>query len=225
MLTAGYYGADSVLQAFGLNDAWGAWGAAEEFLNHALVPWLKPPVYLIDVDTRDEALQYAAGGFHASVERGLAGGCTVDPTNWGRELLHRGYRSGGRDIVSCGGGLGRADLRQRWNDVAKMYFDAWNTAKIATPSQTVALLRQANTSADNAYGVENRAAREQGLPPVMPPRDPRTPAAPAEAAGAASKPRRVWPWLVGGAFAAVALTGVAIYAGRRAEGPLLRKGM
>lgn len=155
-------------------------------LDQSLVPWLKPPVYLADVDTPAEALQYAAGGFHVAVARAKAGGCSEDPTTWGRVFLAAGYAKKSDPGTPCGA-LNVESIRSRWQAVAGQYRDAYGLAQAQGYNAAVRnALQQANVAADGVYGAESAEARGRGLPPVVPPRDPRIPAAP-EAAGARPK--------------------------------------
>jgi hypothetical protein len=161
----------------------GSFGADASPLAQTTVPWRKPPVYLADVDTQNEALDYAAGGFHVSVARGQAGGCTDDPTTWGKKFLAaKGVN------VPCAG-LGRPEIATAWISVAQRYLNAWKLALGGYSSAVYDALRQANVASDGVYAMESAAAKEKGLPPVAPPRDPRTGGA--EAAGTS---RRVSPW-------------------------------
>ena len=155
------------------------------FGQAAALPWRKPPVYLADVDTAAEALDYAAGGWHVSIARGAAGGCTDDPTTWGRAFLAAGYKKKADPGVPCSA-LGRDDIRQAWVRPAELYAAAYQAAGAGYSTAVYDALARANRAADAVYAMESAAAQSRGLPPVEPPRDPRT-AAP-EAAGA--RPRR-----------------------------------
>lgn len=127
-------------------------------LNHGLVPFRSMPVFLRQVDTMAEVLDYAAGGFHVAVARGLAGGAADSSVSFGKALL------GGRAAISPQKPLNRADLVPLWTAAAVAYRTVFDEAN-AGPGFFVPLvdkLREANSLADRAYAAEG----------IAPPRDP-----------------------------------------------------
>ncbi len=125
-------------------------------LKHSLVPFRRRARYLRLVGTKSQALNYAAGGFHVSVTRGLAGGCADPSAN---------FADGGTKTGACVAPLGRGDLRSKWSNAAQAYLQAFNSAQQgALVEQVKQLLRTANGLASQAYAAE-------GVPP---PRDPVT---------------------------------------------------
>lgn len=123
-------------------------------LNQALVPYTPRASYLRLVDTKAEAVNYAANGFHVCVTRGLAGGCRDGAVN-----------IKGTGPSSCSQPLGRADLKSAWSQAAEAYLGAYQAVVGgANPSSIVPMLAQANAVADAAYAKEG----------VEPPRDPKT---------------------------------------------------
>lgn len=123
------------------------------YLNHALVPWRSAPVYLRLVNSQSRALNYAAGGFHVAVSRGVPGGC-------GDSAASTPTGSAG----GCLSPLGRRELGEEWSTVAQKYKAAYEAAKRGFTPAVLLQLREANGSADRVYGLEN----------VPPPRDPIT---------------------------------------------------
>lgn len=123
------------------------------FLNHALTPFRKAPVYIRFVNTQSKALDYAAGGFHVAVTRGQSGGCgdAADSIPTGT-------------AGKCKSPFGRQALGSEWAGVAAMYSNAYALIKSRFGSGSLQLLRDANAAADRVYGLEN----------VPPPRDPLT---------------------------------------------------
>jgi hypothetical protein len=125
-------------------------------LDHSLVPFRSRARYLRLVATLPHALDYAAGGFHVSVTRGLCGGA-ADPAV--------GFAAGGTKAGACAAPLNRDDLRQLWSNAAQAYHDAYSAIIDGHPLDRVkVLLHEANLLADKAYAGEN----------VEPPRDPKT---------------------------------------------------
>ncbi|UCC72064.1 MAG: hypothetical protein JSV86_17100 [Gemmatimonadota bacterium] len=128
----------------------------EEYLDHSLAPFRGTPRYLRLVSTNRHVLDYAAGGFHVSVARGLAGGC-ADPS--------AGFAAGGTRAGVCAEPLDRADLRTLWAKAAQAYLEIYNLALDGHPvDRNKALLLAANDLADRAYAAEG----------IDPPRDPMT---------------------------------------------------
>lgn len=124
------------------------------FLNHALVPFRRAPVYLRLVSTKSRALDYAAGGFHVSVTRGAGGGC-YDPAT----SIPTGTAG------KCASPIGRQELGNEWATVAEKYKRAFESvSSLGLTPGTRTMLMEANASADRVYGMEN----------VPPPRDPVT---------------------------------------------------
>jgi len=125
-------------------------------LNHQLVPFRSRARYLRLVKTLSHALDYAAGGFHVSVTRGLCGGA-ADPAH--------DFAAGGTKAGACQAPLGRDDLRVKWREAAAAYRLAFNAAQQGQlVEQVKQLLTTANALANQAYAGEN----------VEPPRDPVT---------------------------------------------------
>jgi len=122
-------------------------------LNHALVPFRRRAVFLRLVTSRARAADYAAGGFHVSVARGLAGGCS-DPAH---DFLDGGTRDG-----TCLVPLNREDVKAAWATAAALYLEAFSMSATAEVKATVAKLHAANLAADAAYRLEG----------VTPPADP-----------------------------------------------------
>jgi hypothetical protein len=130
--------------------------ARRDVLDHSLVPFRSRARFLRLVKTIRHAKDYAAGGFHVSVTRGLCGGA-ADPAS--------GFAGGGTRAGACVAPLGRDDIRTAWRKSAQAYLNAFNQAQQgALVDQVKQLLRTANLLADQAYGLEK----------VDPPRDPVT---------------------------------------------------
>lgn len=124
-------------------------------LDHALVPFRSAATYLRLVTTPSQALDYAAGGFHVSVDRGLAGGCT-DP--W---TIHKG----GTTAVACATPRNSASARAMWTSAAQKYLAVYTLAQQGGGLDVVKQgLNDANLLANNAYGQEG----------ITPPVDPET---------------------------------------------------
>lgn len=127
-------------------------------LSHDLVPFRRSPVFLRLVSTMNRAADYAAGGFHVSVDRGQAGGCR-DPFS-----IHASGTKGAR----CLQPLNRADIRAAWSRAAGMYREAFFATTglvVGGPrslSEVRGMLNAANIAADEAFGLEG----------IEPPRDP-----------------------------------------------------
>ena len=156
-------------------------------LDHSLVPFHGRPRYLRLVSTYTHARDYAAGGFHVSVDRGLAGGCK-DPWE-----IH----DSGTHAAACKDPRDREDIRQLWTSAAGVYLSAYDATQIATRlplEQIKAMLRQANELASAAYMAEG----------IEPPRDPQT-----LAFEPVATKRRWWP-LVGGSTLAAGLLGLGL---------------
>lgn len=133
-------------------------------LDHTRVPFRGTPRFLRLVSTLNQAADYAAGGFHVSVDRGLSGGCK-DPFT-----IHASGTKG----VTCQLPLNRADSRAAWSTAASLYHDAFfATTDLGVGRQPLsvvkAMLRDANLAADRAFALEG----------IEPPRDP-GPALPGE---------------------------------------------
>jgi hypothetical protein len=128
-----------------------------EVLNHALVPFRARPVFLRLVKKRSQALDYAAGGFHVSVTRGLAGGCRDSSA---------GFASSGTKAGSCSQPINSDEIRALWVRAAEAYKLVFDMGSDATVNVAVFKenLAAANALADVAYGAEG----------VEPPRDPQT---------------------------------------------------
>lgn len=138
---------------------------ADELLDHDRVPFRSTPVFLRLVNSLNRAADYAAGGFHVCVDRGLSGGCK-DPFT-----IHASGTKG----VTCKQPMNRPDARAAWSAAASAYKDAFfSTTDLSTtgrqPLATVkAMLGAANALADKAFAIEG----------IAPPRDP-GPSAPGE---------------------------------------------
>lgn len=139
-------------------------------IDHALVPFTPItsvnngwPVYISQTDTRGEVVNYAAGGFHTSVSRGIAGGCQ-DP-DWVVKPTGVTWVSGPK---ACATPKNNPDIAAAWEKAAAKYREVYEAVNaVAKPSSAeidafVLGLRNANWLADIAYGLEN----------VPPPRDP-----------------------------------------------------
>jgi hypothetical protein len=125
-------------------------------LDHDLIPFRNSPIYLRLVGSLGRALDYAAGGFHVSVWRGLSGGCK-DP--W---QIHQ---SGTSDGVGCRTPHNDNAIRDLWIEAAEKYKGAYEAAKVGKPLLLVkGYLALANLAADKAYRAEG----------IEPPRDPVT---------------------------------------------------
>jgi hypothetical protein len=140
-------------------------------LDHSLVPFLGRTVYWRKLDTKSEALNYAALGFHISVLRGLAGGCKEDATTVAERIL------AGKITATCQG-LGREDIRSLWTDAADKYLAAYKAAKAGKPIMTVVkpMLDVASVAADVGYKGDSVASGTI----IAPPRDPERPEGPSE---------------------------------------------
>jgi len=123
-------------------------------LSHTLVPFRRRARYLRLVRKKSHAADYAAGGFHVSVARGLAGGCRDSSAN---------FASGGTKATTCLSPLDRADVRALWTAAAEAYMQAVGSTDKPL-EQIKQMLRVANALADRAYAAEG----------VEPPRDPVT---------------------------------------------------
>lgn len=166
-------------------------------LNHALIPFRKRAVYLRLVNTRDKAKDYAAGGFHVSVDRGLAGGCRDSS---------RDFSSGGTRVGVCTLPMNRQDVAQAWANAATAYGVAWDAAHTTMPLDGVkALLLQANALADAAYRLEGVA------PPVDPVRAAQSGGnlTPAMTEPAAAPAGSVWAFVASLAVTAAGVTATA----------------
>lgn len=124
-------------------------------LDHSLVPFRSRPRFLRLVKSLDHARDYAAGGFHVSVTRGLCGGA-------GDSAI--GFAESGTVPGACQIPLDRADLRLAWANTARAYFDAFIASRDEPLDAVKDRLRAANALADQAYALEG----------VEPPRDPQT---------------------------------------------------
>lgn len=127
-------------------------------MDHALVPFLGMPTFLRLVDTIAEVKDYAAGGFHVSVARGLVGGAGDNSVSFGKALIS------GKRAIAPQRPLNRADLATKWKAAAGAYKAVFDTAN-AGPTFFLPLvdqLREANGLADQAYAAEG----------IAPPKDP-----------------------------------------------------
>lgn len=128
----------------------GAFGEyTEAILDHDLIPFKGAAYYMKYINTAARAAQYAAGGFHTSVTRGLAGGSS-DPAS-----AITGSAAGETVKVELNDG----DITEAWMDAARAYKDAYDEAvggKASVPG-LVAMLLDANSLADKAYGMEHVA--------------------------------------------------------------------
>lgn len=147
-----------MMQATSSTDRWGMDSGSEMAdLDHSLVPFRSRARYLRLVNKISHALDYAAGGFHVSVTRGLCGGA-ADPA--------LDFAKGGTVAGGCTMPLDRDDLRLAWAKAANAYLAAFIKASSGSAAleDIKATLRVANGLADQAYALEG----------VDPPRDPVT---------------------------------------------------
>lgn len=124
--------------------------------THSQVPFRGSPVFLRLVTSMSRAADYAAGGFHVSVDRANGGGCKDD---W---KIH----AGGTKAATCQLPLNREDVRGLWNTAAGKYLSAFNSSLNPETNLTVikGFLTDANSAADAAFAAEG----------IDPPRDPQT---------------------------------------------------
>ena len=87
-------------------------------LDQSLVPFRSRPVFLRLVNSQARAMDYAAGGFHVSVARGVIGGCADRAEG---SFLNFG--------ATCTKPLGRDDIRNAWSLAASLYLQAFGHAK------------------------------------------------------------------------------------------------
>jgi hypothetical protein len=133
----------------------GGFGPGPFNFTHDQVPFRSMPRYLRLDDTLARATDYAAGGFHVSVDRGRVGGCFDD---W---KIH----SGGTKRVACSAPRANPESTKMWSDAASKYLLAFEQAKGGSALSVVkGTLQQANQLADTAYSAEG----------LIPPRDPVT---------------------------------------------------
>lgn len=173
----------------------GAAGALsdEDVLDHALAPFRGRTRYLRLVTTMKLALDYAAGGFHVSVSRGLQGGCG-DPAPTYSDWVIRAVQG----PVTCSQPLNLPAARAAWAESARRYLAAYEAGRGGASLETVKdFLRHAN--ATNAYAVE-------GLGPGDIPSDPKAPEASPEIMVTA--PRYTWV-----AFATITVVSIALATG------------
>ena len=177
-------------------------GASLDVLDQNRMPWLSTPTYLRRVNSDARAKNYAAGGFHVAVTRGLAGGCGDPPVDLtASDNIKR----------PCQRALNSDEAKQAWADAAEAYYGAYFAVNVEGKSYKVAvpMLDAANKLADAAYAIESRLA---GVV-IEPPRDPgATPGAepepdpgPAPAASAPLVKGRPW-----GTYATVGAAAVGI---------------
>jgi hypothetical protein len=125
---------------------------SDDVLDHSLLHFRGRTIYLRLVSTIKRAMDYAAGGFHSSVARGLVGGShdLASVTN--------GTVAGQVPV-----GLGRDDCKAAWEAAARRYLDAYKQGDAGkTLGEVKGVLAEANLLADAAYKLEG----------VDPPRDP-----------------------------------------------------
>jgi hypothetical protein len=132
------------------------------------------------VNSPKRALDYAAGGFHVSVDRQNGGGCA---DSW---EIH----NGGTVAAACKQPQNRADLATLWGNAAGKYKAAFEATKAGAALPTVVnMLRDANSAADAAFAGEG----------IAPPRDPAT----SESQGASNARSGFWNLGTGLGLAAV----------------------
>lgn len=119
-------------------------------LDHSLIKFRAKPPYLRLVTSLPAANDYAAGGFHVAVSRGLAGGCSDLSTAFN-----------GTGPSSCRIPLTRPDLTVKWKAAAQAYYDAYQRKNLA---DMLTGIRVANEIANAAFAAEG----------ISPPRDPVT---------------------------------------------------
>lgn len=124
--------------------------------THSQVPFRKAPVFLRLVTSMSRAADYAAGGFHVSLDRAQGGGCKDD---W---KIH----AAGTKSATCQMPLNREDVRGLWNTAAGKYLTAFNSSLNPQTKLDVikGFLSDANSAADAAFAAEG----------IEPPRDPQT---------------------------------------------------
>ena len=124
-------------------------------LDHAFVPFRSKPVVLRLTKSMTQALDYAAGGFHVSVDRGISGGCGD----------HWSIHKSGTVAAECSKPLFRPDILKAWASAAAKYREAFESgmaAKLQPVENVKAILREANQLADAAFKLEG----------IAPPKDP-----------------------------------------------------
>lgn len=143
----------------GYHRPFGGLGAvAPEFagvLDHGFLPFRAKPVVLRLTKSMTQALDYAAGGFHVSVDRGIAGGCGD----------HWSIHKSGTVAAACSKPLNRPDIQKAWAAAAGKYreaFDSGMAAKLQPVDNVKAILKEANLLADAAFKLEG----------IAPPKDP-----------------------------------------------------
>lgn len=128
-------------------------------LVHDTIPFRAKPVFRWAIKNKTQASNYAAAGFHVSVDRGTAGGCRGQV--WGPGVANP---ITGLKAVTCRDPLGLDNVRRLWETAAGDYVDAYNSAQ-ASSSTVDALkeqLRVADTiSADTAYAAEGGPSQAQ----------------------------------------------------------------
>jgi len=159
-------------------------GAAEDILRHDLVPFRSRPVYLRLVTTLRRAKDYAAGGFHVAVSRGLPGGCRDSSMDFAKS---------GTTAAVCASPMNDTTLRNLWADAAQGYRNVYFGPTSDLEAMRSALAA-ANASADLAFKAEG----------VEPPRDPVTLAVEPANPGASMTAKLAFAAL--GLFAASAVT-------------------
>lgn len=131
-------------------------GDAAATFSHSQVGFRSAPVFLRLVASMAKARDYAAGGFHVSVDRAAGGGCKDD---W---KIHKG----GTKAATCQLPLRREDVTGLWNTAAGKYLAAFNASQNPETKLDVmkGFLSDANRAADAAFAAEG----------IEPPRDPVT---------------------------------------------------
>ncbi len=128
-------------------------------LNHALVPFLGHTIYLRNVSTLAQALAYAAGGFHVSVARGLAGGCGDRADGF----MEKMGLFDGKNLGTCARPLANPEIRRLWAQAAQLYLDAFNIGQTTKSlAKTKEAIVRAQSMGVSPYSMEG----------VTPPRDP-----------------------------------------------------
>lgn len=124
--------------------------------THSQIAFRSAPVFLRLVTSMGRAGDYAAGGFHVSVDRANGGGCKDD---W---KIH----AAGTKAATCKLPLNREDVRGLWNTAAGKYLTAFNNSLNPGTKLDVmkGFLSDANSAADAAFAAEG----------IEPPRDPQT---------------------------------------------------
>lgn len=123
--------------------------ASDNVVSHSQLPFRARARYLRLVSNLTQAKDYAAGGFHTSVDRMSAGGCSDAWSN----------HASGTKPYTCTRALNRDDLKTLWEGAALAYLNAYSAPDLTT----------AKTNLEAANMAANMAFKSEG---IEPPRDP-----------------------------------------------------